>query len=282
MCSGRTTSELTNIQVLFSDLMKEWDWERNNISPTKLRPGSDKKVFWKCLKNPKHLWETTVYSRTSSDIGCPYCSGKYTLKEDSLGVISQELMKEWDYKLNNGIDPFSLSTKSEKKVWWRCSEDDTHYWKTTISHRTKGTKCPYCSFTSLLVRRYVKNHKLELSDKIQLYYLMFFNQDEVFYKVGITKNSIEERYKTLYEKTGYKIVKVKIIEDTLQKIINLEQTLHRKVSRGLDVDLIKYRPKKYFGGISECYQLPEKLKLYENRVRKRYLQYNSIISLNKI
>jgi len=128
----------------------------------------------------------------------------------------------------------------------------------------------------------MKHNKLQLTDKIQLYYLILFNENEVFYKIGITKNTIEERYKTLYEKTGYKIIKVKVIKDTLQKIINLEQTLHRKVTRGLDIDLIRYRPKKYFGGISECYYLPKSLQPYTSKLNNLYQSYNSISGINKL
>ncbi|MBM3915491.1 MAG: hypothetical protein FJ348_05560 [Sphingomonadales bacterium] len=248
-----------------------------------IRPGSHKKVWWKCSNNSNHKWETPVYLRTSKDkIGCPFCSGKYVLREESLGEVSKKLMLEWDYELNKGLDPFTLSPKSEKKVWWRCREDKNHYWRTSISHRTEGTKCPYCTFTSILVKSYMKHNKLQLTDKIQLYYLILFNENEVFYKIGITKNTIEERYKTLYEKTGYKIIKVKVIKDTLQKIINLEQTLHRKVTRGLDIDLIRYRPKKYFGGISECYYLPKSLQPYTSKLNNLYQSYNSISGINKL
>lgn len=282
MCSGRTTSELTNIQVLFPELMKEWDWEKNNISPTELRPGSHKKVFWKCLKNPKHHWETTVHSRTSSDIGCPYCYGRYTLPEDSVGTLNPPFMKEWDSDKNKRINPFELSPKSEKKVWWRCLNDNNHVWRTKISHRTGGTNCPYCSFSNLIVRRYVKNQKMNLSDKIILYFLIIYNHEETFYKIGITKNTVEERYRDLFNKTGYKVVKVKIIKDTLYKIVNEEQTIHRKVSRKLMDELVKYKPKKKFGGKSECYNVPIELVSYKSKLISKYEKNEPIISIYHI
>ena len=34
-------------------------------------------------------------------------------------------------------------SNSGKKVWWKCSNG--HEWQTTISHRTIGSGCPYCS-----------------------------------------------------------------------------------------------------------------------------------------
>ena len=55
------------------------------------------------------------------------------------------LMKQWDFEKNNalGIDPSKTAHKSNKKVWWLCSKG--HSWNDTVSHRTAGRNCPYCS-----------------------------------------------------------------------------------------------------------------------------------------
>ena len=191
-------------------------------------------------------------------------------------------MKEWDWEKNKSHDPFTLPPKSEKKVWWRCLNDKKHLWKTTISHRTSGTGCPYCSFTKIIVSRYINKFKLVKTDRITLYYLVFYNEQEVFYKIGITKNTVEERYKNLFEKTGYKVIKVRIIKNRLEEIVNMEQTIHRKVSRNLDTKLIKYKPNKYFGGISECYHIPNGLLKYENLIKQNYNNNSNIISIYQI
>jgi hypothetical protein len=284
MCSGRTSSNNTSLIFLFPDLMNEWDYEKNvEIDPENLRPGSHKKVGWVCKLNPIHKWETPIYSRTSKgNYGCPYCSGKFTQKEDSIGFINPPYMKEWDWKKNKEFDAFSLSPKSEKKVWWFCLNDKKHFWKTNISSRTTGTGCPYCSFTKIIVRRYIDKFKVIETDKISLYYLIFYNINEAFYKIGITKNTIEDRYKDLFEKTGYKIIKVRVIKKTLQEIVNMEQTIHIKVSRNLDTKLIKYKPKNYFGGISECYEIPSGLKVYDISLKNNYEKNQNIISIYKL
>jgi hypothetical protein len=282
MCSGRTASIATNIQVLYSQIMEEWDWDKNTEKPSEIRPGSHKKVWWKCLNNKNHSWSTAVYSRTGGDFGCPHCNGRYTMKEDSVGTLNPLFMSEWYWEKNNDIDPFTLSPKSEVKVWWICKNDTKHIWRTNIAHRTQGTNCPYCSFTNMIVRRYLKNQKMVLSDKINLYYLIIYNKDEFFYKIGITKNTVEVRYKDLFIKTGYKVIKVKIIKDTLSKIVNEEQTIHRRVSRKLDSNLIRYEPNVYFGGISECYEVPFELAKYEVKLKDNYEKYESIISIYRI
>lgn len=284
VCSGRVSSGGSSLSTLFPKLLDEWDSENNNdLDPTQLRPGSHKKVWWRCKLNPKHKWSSPIYSRTSkNEFGCPFCSGKYTLKEESLGNTSPKLMTEWDWELNKQIDPYTLSNNSEKKVWWRCKKNNEHYWRTTISQRTGGTKCPYCTFTRLLVDKYIKQYKSSLTDKILLYYLIIYNDSEVFYKIGITKYSIEDRYKFLFEKTGYKIIKVKTVWGTLESIINLEQTTHRKASRGLDSNLEKYRPNIYFGGISECYKIPKALEPYVIKIKNNYNKYEVFINILNI
>ena len=50
-------------------------------------------------------------------------------------LIKQE--KNENEILNN------VSNASRKKVWWICPKG--HEWKNTISHRSNGQSCPYCS-----------------------------------------------------------------------------------------------------------------------------------------
>ena len=56
-----------------------------------------------------------------------------------------QLMAEWEWGKNNelGYYPQELLNYSNKKVWWRCSIG--HQWEDSVSHRTAGRSCPYCS-----------------------------------------------------------------------------------------------------------------------------------------
>ncbi|MBO5005058.1 MAG: zinc-ribbon domain-containing protein [Clostridia bacterium] len=60
-----------------------------------------------------------------------------------------QLMKEWHYIKNNGLNPDNISSGSDKKVWWICSKG--HEWETQVKNRTRGTGCPYCSNQKVLV-----------------------------------------------------------------------------------------------------------------------------------
>lgn len=54
-----------------------------------------------------------------------------------------ELVKEWDYEQNVGINITDVTTGSGKKVWWKCNEG--HSWEAFIYSRVNGNSCPYCS-----------------------------------------------------------------------------------------------------------------------------------------
>ena len=88
-------------------------------------------------------WQANIDSRTRGN-GCPYCSGKYTVKgENDLQTLNPVLAKEWNYEKNDGLSPEDVTPNSGKKVWWKCSKG--HEWQAKIYHRNNGSGCPYCS-----------------------------------------------------------------------------------------------------------------------------------------
>ena len=53
------------------EIVKEWNYEKNKMSPYEVSSGSNNKVWWKCAKG--HEWEAVIHTRTSG-VGCPYCN----------------------------------------------------------------------------------------------------------------------------------------------------------------------------------------------------------------
>lgn len=57
-----------------------------------------------------------------------------------------ELLEQWDYEKNVGIDPYSLSAGSSQKFSWKCAKNPLHKWDAVLCNRTrKGRDCPYCA-----------------------------------------------------------------------------------------------------------------------------------------
>ncbi len=141
-CSNRYAVKGENdLQTVNPTLAKEWNYEKNyGLSPMDVTPNSNKKVWWKCSKG--HEWETTINNRNNGN-GCPYCSGRYSVKgENDLQTINPTLAKEWNYEKNNGLTPADVLPKSNKKVWWKCGMG--HEWQARIIDRNKGNGCPIC------------------------------------------------------------------------------------------------------------------------------------------
>lgn len=142
-CAGRYATEENNLAKLFPELLKKWDTQKNfPLQPNKLRPFSNKKVWWKCYKG--HEWKTGVIYRTKRKTGCPYCAGQKVSSDNNLAVVYPEIASQWNLERNIGIKPEDVTSKSGKKVWWKCSKG--HEWEAVIGNRTaSNNQCPYCS-----------------------------------------------------------------------------------------------------------------------------------------
>ena len=133
--------------IEYDNLMKEWNWDRNNelgLLPEKITYGSTKSVWWKCEKG--HEWPAQPNSRTSRKYtrGCPYCANKKVLTGfNDLQSIRPDIAKEWNYNKNGTLQPTDVMYGSQKKVWWKCSVC-SHEWQATIDNRSHGTGCPMC------------------------------------------------------------------------------------------------------------------------------------------
>lgn len=148
-CSGRYAIKgKSDLQTVNPDLAKEWNYEKNNgLTPMDVLPNSEQLVWWKCQKG--HEWQAMIGNRNRGS-GCPYCSGRYPIKgENDLQTVNPNLAKEWNEEKNNGLTPKDVLPNSNKKVWWKCNKG--HEWQAVISHRNKGSGCPYCSGKKILL-----------------------------------------------------------------------------------------------------------------------------------
>ena len=53
------------------------------------------------------------------------------------------LAREWNTDKNNGLQPSQVMPYTNRKVWWLCQKG--HEWKATVSDRSDGKGCPFCS-----------------------------------------------------------------------------------------------------------------------------------------
>lgn len=147
-CAGkRAIPGLNDLRTLHPDLMEQWDFEKNTLSPRELLPSAHDKAWWKCSLG--HSWQAVVFSRTRENgSGCPYCTGKKVLAGfNDLATLKPKLADQWHRTLNGQLRPEDVTLGSNKKVWWQCS--DGHVWLAAVYSRTRAraSGCPVCAGT---------------------------------------------------------------------------------------------------------------------------------------
>ncbi len=143
-CDGKIVITGENdLQTLYPEIAKEWDYEKNELTPFQVNAHSHIKVWWKCEKG--HSYLNSVDKRTGKQKEkCPYCCNKKILiGYNDLKTLRPKLVKEWDYKKND-LGPEDYSCGSMKKVWWICPECNLSYCSVIRSRANLNTGCPSC------------------------------------------------------------------------------------------------------------------------------------------
>ncbi|MFA5056227.1 MAG: zinc-ribbon domain-containing protein [Dehalococcoidia bacterium] len=139
-CAIRVANKNNYLATLNPSLAQEWHPTKNgDITPEKVTIHSGRKVWWICNKG--HEWQAVIDQRNKGS-GCPYCSGKAACKDNCLATLNPELAKEWHPTKNGDITPEKVTIHSGRKVWWICNKG--HEWQAMITHRNRGSGCPYC------------------------------------------------------------------------------------------------------------------------------------------
>jgi hypothetical protein len=158
-CAGRRPSVTNSLAVLEPELAKQWHPTRNRpLTPLKITLGSDRKVWWRCQKNPRHAWPTTVSNRLRGT-GCPFCLGfgfgaSRSLmawraprgKNRSGAIDGAEIARLWHPTKNGSLTPWDVTAHSARPVWWKCPEGPDHEFQRPVGRQVDcKEKCPFCS-----------------------------------------------------------------------------------------------------------------------------------------
>ena len=148
-CAGRRLSVTNSFAALFPAAVALWDTDANDgLTAHDVVAGSPNPVWWTCPEGPDHRWQCSplVMRRTGSGdgpTGCPSCAGKRASVTNSVASHPQ-LSAEWHPTANGTLRPQDVVVGSQRKVWWRCLENDEHEWQAICSNRSRGRGCPHC------------------------------------------------------------------------------------------------------------------------------------------
>ncbi len=126
-----------------------WAYDLNGeLTPDNVGCRSDIEAYFRCLKNPKHVFKKRISKMTAEDgssYGCIYCgshASKVFAGETDLLTKCPEAHDMWDYEHNYGLDPTDLFPNSNKHAYFKCSKG--HNVKRKIMDFYKSPKCPEC------------------------------------------------------------------------------------------------------------------------------------------
>ena len=140
-----------SIAYTHPEVASQWHPTKNgDLKPENYSKGSNEVIWWlcpnKCEYGCPHEWRATINTRCQ-DHGCPFCDGKKAhCYHNSIEFNYPQMCNEIHTTKNEDIGLIkSLTGGSNKKVWWICSKNTTHEWKTVIANRClSGNGCPFC------------------------------------------------------------------------------------------------------------------------------------------
>ena len=124
----------------YPELLKYWDYEKNDVDPSEIYGGGERVVYWKCEKG--HSYTKSILKRVRGE-GCPICAGKKVLVGfNDLSTVCPDVAKSWNYPKNGDALPTHITAHSNKKFWWICELG--HEWEAKVCNRVNGRGCPEC------------------------------------------------------------------------------------------------------------------------------------------
>lgn len=130
------------------ELLKYWDYDKNDIDPSEVYGGGERIAYWICEKG--HSYARSILDRTRNK-GCPICNGKQVLAGfNDLLSYNPELAKEWDYELNDCLPSEIHYGNQSKNIHWICKTCG-HKWVSKVKQRKK---CPECERMRLQINVY--------------------------------------------------------------------------------------------------------------------------------
>lgn len=149
---NKVISGINDFPTTNPELLVQWDYEKNDISPTKVSKGSDTKRWWLC-EEFKHSHSVSVASKTKPNpTRCTVCKGRQVLSGfNDLETKYPDVALEWDYTLNES-KPSEITSRNHGLFWWKC-KNHPHSYQATCNDKTKPSRpgCPYCFGNKVLV-----------------------------------------------------------------------------------------------------------------------------------
>lgn len=151
----------------------------------------------------------------------------------------------------NGYELLSDYVRSDARATMKCVNCDLIFTRRLDASLYKTSGCPSCSksLNGFIGSNYfAKNLKMKNVD-CKLYLIEFEGNNEHFWKIGITRRTVERRI----GKIPYTGKIVKVIQKTMQEVYEIEKSIKTHYRS------LRYLPQLKFNGHSECFKVPPEI-----------------------
>jgi very-short-patch-repair endonuclease len=150
ICAGKTIiSGVNDLATIAPHLIVEWDYEKNNLDPSKLSPGSHLSAWWECRNG--HSWSTQIKSRALIGNGCSACSSAVSGLELELRGFIESLGVSCTYNTRGLIPPYEIDIYCEdlkvaiefNGVYWHSEsmgKDKNYHWNKYDACKSLGVQ----------------------------------------------------------------------------------------------------------------------------------------------
>lgn len=192
-----------------------------------------------CLKHGMYTVNAGNHFRGKGN--CLKCVGRYKRTIDEL-LFDMNQKHSHAYTYGDIPDGWSLSTKINIK----CNQCDENF-NQSIKNHSMGSGCPICAQTR---KGWSRSSFLKAGSgrDCTFYVLKCYDDEEVFYKLGITSRTVKQRY-AQKSAMPYNYEIINSIQSDALTIWNIEKIFMKQLEK------YKYTPNIFFdGSIKECYK----------------------------
>lgn len=148
-CTSKRVSIENSVFRLRKDLVEIWHLKKNGkLTSKNISSGSEKEVWWKCLKEEDHIWKSVLANqfRLTRAKHCPFCNNREASSNYNFKQARPDLAKYWHPTKNGQLKVTEVVPFSSEELWWRCKENEKHQWKDSPAGRMRADKatCPFC------------------------------------------------------------------------------------------------------------------------------------------
>lgn len=218
----------------------------NRLTVVSRAENRNKRAYWNCLcdcGNTVIVSGKKLRSGQTKSCGClriETCTKTAKNQRHTEEYVKQKLEKN-DYEL---LSSYNGILKPATTKCLKCNHIFTRRVEASL-YNQHG--CPQCSFRNNgFIRSDYFNKHPDMKDKpCKVYLLKFSGNNEEFYKIGITRQELQERTRRI----PYDLIESEVIETTYYQAYKLEKSLKQFIKP------YQYYPKLKFNGKSECFSL---------------------------